>query len=322
MAADEPEEDGEAAVADAFAPRPARTPLHTTDSPGQAFDLLYARYARSLTRQAFLLSGRRDTAGLAVAYAFHSAWEKWPEVATSPEPAGWVRAAAYSYALSPWHRLHPGRRRPEPYQGPPADRALVEAMTALPRTYRATLLLHDGLGLSVSETAEETEASLPAAEGRLAHAREALAARADELRQVPAALLGERIGRRLRELGAAQPVPVSAAATVRKGSERGTRRRTQAAVALTALVATATTLTALTVDHPTDPPRRPGNGGTFVPGPDGQPLPGPMSAGRAATDGESAYLPMLRSANEHRELAEFTWVDKKEDNLTGPPGQW
>ncbi|NEC51136.1 helix-turn-helix domain-containing protein, partial [Actinospica acidiphila] len=77
-------------------------------TPAQAFDALYAYCAPALVRQAYLLTGRRDLAHESVERAFQRAWDHWPEVARDPDPAGWVRAAAHDWALSPWHRL---RRR-------------------------------------------------------------------------------------------------------------------------------------------------------------------------------------------------------------------
>ncbi len=70
---------------------------------------------------------------------------------------------------------------PEP---PPAaldDRRLLSVLLSLPPAYRRTLLLYDGVGLGLPETAAETEASTPAAAGRLLHAREVVAARVPEL---------------------------------------------------------------------------------------------------------------------------------------------
>ncbi|MGC3004463.1 helix-turn-helix domain-containing protein, partial [Streptomyces sp. G35A] len=74
-------------------------------TPAQAFDGLYAFCAPALVRQAYLLTGRRDLARESVERAFQLAWERWPEVARDPDPAGWVRAAVHEWALAPWHRF-------------------------------------------------------------------------------------------------------------------------------------------------------------------------------------------------------------------------
>lgn len=256
-----------------------------------AFDALYAEHARSLTRQAYLLCAHRHIAEHAVTHAFHLAWERWPEVAADPDPAGWVRAAAYEYALSPWHQLHPGCRHHQPHPGPPADRAMVDGLRRLPRSYRWALLLHDGLGLSVADTAAETEASTAATFGRVAHAREALAEMVPELRQAPVARRPELIAERLTLLADAQPARTLPPRLVRTGSEQTTRRRTRAAVGLTVLIAAATAVSwAASDDRASTPPVR------HAPA-----LPG--LAGTRERAGE-AYAPLLRSSNERMRLTE------------------
>ncbi|MDG9704291.1 RNA polymerase sigma factor [Streptomyces sp. DH37] len=223
------------------------------DGPAEAFDLLYARLARPLLRQAFLLTGDRSLAERSVRHAFRLAWERWPEVAVDRDPAGWVRAAAYDHALSPWHRLDP-RRRAARRSGPERDGSRkdggalpLEALLDLPPSYRRTLLLHDGLGLELSEAAAESEASTAATAARLMHAREALAEYVPGLRRVAPDRRREIIRSLLAELADAEalPEPPSARAA-RDGSEHLVRLRTGAAFGATALVAAASLLTALT----------------------------------------------------------------------------
>jgi DNA-directed RNA polymerase specialized sigma24 family protein len=150
-------------------------PSTSTLTPAQAFDTLYAFCAPSLVQQTYLLTGRRKLAHESVNRAFQLAWQRWPEVAVDPDPAGWVRAVAYEYALSPWHRLRLRHRRPDTPPAAPGDRRLLSVLLSLPPTYRRTLLLHDGLGVGLPETAAETEASTAATVNRLLHAREAIA---------------------------------------------------------------------------------------------------------------------------------------------------
>ncbi|MFF8899692.1 RNA polymerase sigma factor [Streptomyces lydicus] len=146
-----------------------------------AFDDLHSRHAAGLTRQAYLLTGRPELARRAVARGFRLAWQRWPQVAVDPDPAGWVRAAVYECALTPWQRLLPWLRTARtaqelPSSVGPADRALLTAVLGLPAPYRRMLVLHDGVGLGLYEAATEVEASTPAAAGRLAHARELVVA--------------------------------------------------------------------------------------------------------------------------------------------------
>ncbi|MER6569121.1 sigma factor-like helix-turn-helix DNA-binding protein [Streptomyces sp. NPDC001093] len=206
-------------------------------TPAQAFDALYAFCAPALVRQAYLLTGRRELAREAVERAFQLAWQRWPEVARDRDPGGWVRAAAHDCALSPWHRFRPRYRDPEPPPTDPADRALLHALLELPPVYRRTLVLYDGVGLDLPETAAETEASTPAAANRLTHAREALAAGLPELAD-PAEL-----HRRLLVLASAERLPAAGPEPVRRESERRNVFWTRAAIAFTVAIIGATTLT-------------------------------------------------------------------------------
>lgn len=226
-----------------------------------AFDDLHSRHAAALTQQAFLLTGRPRLAQRAVERGFRLAWQRWPEVAVDPDPAGWVRAATYEYALAPWHRLCPGlraARTPDRLAAPaePSDRALLVTLLSLPAPYRRTLVLHDGVGLGLGETAAEIEASTPAAAGRLAHARERIAERLPELGLGghPPVRQGEILRARLARLAAAEQMPPPAAEFVRSGSERSAERTTRAVFGLIGLFALVTLLTVIvTPDHHTQP---------------------------------------------------------------------
>ncbi|MGW2258560.1 sigma factor-like helix-turn-helix DNA-binding protein [Streptomyces sp. NPDC001780] len=246
-------------------------------TPGRAFDALYARNAPALLHQAYLLTGLRGLSQESVEHAFRLAWERWPEVATDRDPAGWVRAAAHEYALSPWHRMRrlreeadvadrkPDRagrkarkRREEQPAEPtrdegPADRALREALLDLPPAYRRAVLLYDGLGLDLPETAAETEASTAATASRLTHARAALAERLPEL--ADPALLHARLGALTR---AATPAAIPPPRKVRTACERRARRLTRSAVAFTVLIIGATSFTLATAPRQYIPPLSPG----------------------------------------------------------------
>ncbi|GAA1301847.1 hypothetical protein GCM10009647_018140 [Streptomyces sanglieri] len=207
-------------------------------SPDEAFDALYKHSAAALFRQTFLLTGRRNLSRESVARAFALAWERWPEVAVDRDPVSWVRAAAYEYAMSPWHRLRRTHRRLDPPPADPGPRALLDALLELPPSYRRTLLLYDGVGLDLPETAAETEASTPAAAGRLMNARAAVTERLPELAEGPSpteqsALLHERLG----ALALAQPSDsLPPPADIRTDSERKAQLWTRAAISFTVLI--------------------------------------------------------------------------------------
>ncbi|MFJ1806643.1 MULTISPECIES: helix-turn-helix domain-containing protein [unclassified Streptomyces] len=233
-------------------PAPVAVPPRARLTPAQAFDALYTFCAPALVRQTYLLSGRRELARESVERAFQLAWQRWPEVAVDRDPPGWVRATAYEYALSPWHRFRPRYRHPEPPPADAADRALLDILLALPAPYRRTLLLYDGVGLDLPETAAETEASTPAAANRLLHARAAVAERLPELAS-PAEL-----HRRLAEVASAERLRAARPPTVRMGGERRARFWTRAAIAFTVAIIGATALTVGTAPTRYEPPVPPG----------------------------------------------------------------
>ncbi|MFF7374043.1 helix-turn-helix domain-containing protein [Streptomyces massasporeus] len=239
----------------------------TALTPDQAFDALYAFCAPALVRQTYLLTGRRELARESVERAFQIAWQRWPEVARDRDPAGWVRAMAYECALSPWHRLRLRHRHPEP---PPDafDRALMDTLLKLPPSYRRTLVLYDGVGLGLPETAAETEASTRAAVNRLAHAREALAERLPELADP------ETLHWRLVELASTERLRAAKPTVVRKGGERRARFWTRAAIAFTVALIGTTALTVRTAPTHYEPPVPAGETVQGVPPPV---APGPLS---------------------------------------------
>ncbi|MET8598164.1 sigma factor-like helix-turn-helix DNA-binding protein [Streptomyces althioticus] len=237
-------------------------------TPAQAFDALYAYCAPALVRQAYLLTGRRDLAHESVERAFQRAWDHWPEVARDPDPAGWVRAAAHDWALSPWHRLRRRYRHPEPPPPEEDDRALLDALLSLPPSYRRALVLYDGVGLDLPETAAETEASTRATAGRLTHAREVLAERLPELADP-----GE-LHDRLAELASTGRTRAAEPAAVRGGGERRARLWTRTAAAVTVVLIGSTAMTLSTAPTHYVPPVPPGETVRGVPP---RVAPGPLS---------------------------------------------
>ncbi|MER6123983.1 sigma factor-like helix-turn-helix DNA-binding protein [Streptomyces sp. NPDC001795] len=220
----------------------ARRAARTTEAiapltPHQAFDSLYEFCAPALVRQAYLLTGRPALAREAVEQAFQLAWQRWPEVAVDRDPGGWVRVATYDYALSPWHRFRPRHRHPEPPPADPSHRALMNALLKLPPVQRRTLLLYDGVGLDLPETAAETEASTPAAAHRLLHAREAVAALVPELADPQALRHG------LAELASSERLRAARPPSVRASGERRNRVWTRSALTLTTTIIGLTTVT-------------------------------------------------------------------------------
>lgn len=231
----------EAAPATAGSAETAAVP-DVCGSAADAFDRLHDRHAPSLTRQVFLLCGRPSLARRSVGHAFRLAWQRWPEVAVDPDPAGWVRAAAYRYALAPWRNFRlsgPFRHARAMRNVPPGDRGLFDALLRLPPSYRAVVLLCDGLGLDPADAAAEMEASSAAAAGRLHRGRAALAERVPLLRDAADGELPALTAALLGQLAAPQPVTLPPAPRVRRHGALRSWGATAAALGLTASVAAA-----------------------------------------------------------------------------------
>ncbi|MFF5505691.1 hypothetical protein [Streptomyces roseolus] len=197
------------------------------DSAEAAFDALYLSTAAGLTQQAYVLTGCRRLAFESTEQAFHRAWEQWPEVAHDPDPEAWVRARVHEYALAPWHRLRPGRPRPDPLTAEPVVRVLLE----LPPWQRRTALLCDGLDLSVAEAAAETHASPAATAGRLRHARAVISGR------LPDGVAGAPDHPLRRRVKDASVATLAQPWCVRAASERRARALTLVVFAATAALA-------------------------------------------------------------------------------------
>ncbi|MFG3055634.1 sigma factor-like helix-turn-helix DNA-binding protein [Kitasatospora sp. NPDC048239] len=193
---------GKQATGPAPAPAVAKTAKTAeADGPGGpaavlTFEELYEAAHTRLAQQMFLLTTCKHRALHCVRRAFGEAGRRWEEVATGPDPEGWVRVRASEAALSPWHRGGPRRahvwrlphRRikvrpadesqavlPDHDRLTDRDRALLKALKRLSRPQRRALVLHDGLGLPAAAIAVEVESTLAAAEGRVWAARTALA---------------------------------------------------------------------------------------------------------------------------------------------------
>ncbi|MCX4805237.1 helix-turn-helix domain-containing protein [Streptomyces sp. NBC_01214] len=239
--------------------------------PAEAFDSLYAHAAHDLARQAYLLTGRRSLALEAVEKAFVQAWDRWPEVVADPDPVGWVRAIAYEYALSPWHRFRRAHRQLDKPPAEPADRILLDALLSLSPANRRTVLLYDGVGLDLPDTAAETEATTPTAGNRLVHAHADLADRIPELADVPLEKQSALLRELLTALRPAVDLDPRPAVVVRGGGERRTRMWTRATLSLTAMIAVSTAYTVMTAPTHYEPPLAPGESVSGVP-----PLAGPQ----------------------------------------------
>ena len=255
------------------APSPAPAPSPAAEPALAGFDGLYQRAATRLVRQAYLLTGSRPRAVHCVERAFELAWAHWPEVSADSSPEGWLRAATFELALSPWYRSHhlllarlPHCQRFLTDQVDPRgltgdDQVLLRALLRLPRAHRKVLVLHDVLGLDWKSTSTEAEATTPAAYARTVRARRAMAEAAPGIvgADPTAQGFGRRLGALLRataERGcppveqAARPVALRQRSLLREGA-------VTAAAGVAALAAAAALLAGVVLGTPFHPPAAP-----------------------------------------------------------------
>ena len=122
------------------------------------FDAFYRSSARRLYSQAYVLTGSREMAQDLTHEAFLRAWKHWPRIADYEGPEAWTRRVLHNLCIDSWRKSHP---RVQWLPGamaasvdiPTVHLHLAEAMRSLPGQQARALLLHDGLGMSIAETA-------------------------------------------------------------------------------------------------------------------------------------------------------------------------
>jgi RNA polymerase sigma-70 factor, ECF subfamily len=145
------------------------------------FDQLYhANYGR-LVVQLYAVTGSLAEAEDAVQEAFARASVHWGRVGGYDSPEAWVRRVALNLAFTSMRRA---RRivellaRTPPAPAPPLAAEtleVVEALKALPLSFRQVLALHYLADLPVERVAGELGIAVGTAKSRLSRAREALA---------------------------------------------------------------------------------------------------------------------------------------------------
>lgn len=144
------------------------------------FERFFRAVEPSLRRAAYLLSGDREQAHDLVQETLVRAWEHWPKVSRHPHPDAWCRTVLRNLATSRWRRarLERGRadRRVAVAPGPSPDRVdVTDALRRLPRAQMRALVLHDVVGLTAQQVADEVGAPAGTVRAWLSRGREALA---------------------------------------------------------------------------------------------------------------------------------------------------
>jgi RNA polymerase sigma-70 factor (ECF subfamily) len=148
----------------------------------RVFDDFYAGHVRRLTSQMYAMTGSLAEAEDLVQEAFARAWQNWEKVSGYADPEAWVRSVACRIRVSVWrkaaNRLTAHRRHgiPDEVSGVSPDYvAIVAALRRIPYEQRRAIVLHHLVGLSVEETARETDAAPGTVKARLSRGRQSMA---------------------------------------------------------------------------------------------------------------------------------------------------
>ncbi|MET9462782.1 SigE family RNA polymerase sigma factor [Streptomyces canus] len=148
----------------------------------RVFDDFYSGHVRRLTSQMYAMTGSLPEAEDLVQEAFARAWQNWEKVSGYADPEAWVRSVACRIRVSVWrkavNRLTAHRRHGAPDKVPavsPDYVAIVAALRRIPYEQRRAIVLHHLVGLSVEETARETEVAPGTVKARLSRGRQSMA---------------------------------------------------------------------------------------------------------------------------------------------------
>lgn len=146
----------------------------------ESYEQFFSGVEPSLRRAAFLYTGHTEQAHDLVQETLVRAWEQWPKVSRHPHPDAWCRTVLRNLATSRWRRARLERTdktdRAGTYAGPSADHLdIVAALRRLPADQSQALILHDVLGYTTDEIAEELRSPAGTVRSWLSRARQALA---------------------------------------------------------------------------------------------------------------------------------------------------
>lgn len=134
--------------------------VHQADGPDASFEAFYGITRPRIYRAVALVLGDSDVALDATEEAMTRAAERWHEVGTYQNPAGWVYRVAINWARTHLRRLsrERGTLRFEPgYEERLPEPELLEAVLSLPTDYRVVVIARFLLDWSVEETAAALE---------------------------------------------------------------------------------------------------------------------------------------------------------------------
>ena len=154
-----------------------------------SFDSFFESSWGRLQGYADVLTGSREAAQDLTQETLLRAWRHWDVVSTMDRPEAWARKVLHNLGVE-WWRKATRRRPPEGAPSitvqPDSHPELAQAMQSLPETHARALLLHDGIGLTVVEIADELGVPEGTVKSWLSRSRKVVAERLAQLDQDPA----------------------------------------------------------------------------------------------------------------------------------------
>jgi RNA polymerase sigma-70 factor, ECF subfamily len=130
-------------------------------NPEQEFDEFFRVECSRLIGQAYVYSGSLVQAQDLAHETLTRVWQHWDVLRSFDDPGAWARRVLYNLATSEWRRTKVrGRERldPKPVEGPDVEAlALAQALRTLPVKQRHAIVLHDAMGVPVSDIALELD---------------------------------------------------------------------------------------------------------------------------------------------------------------------
>jgi RNA polymerase sigma-70 factor (ECF subfamily) len=156
-----------------------------------AFDAFFSESWARLQSHAYVLTGSRESAQDLTQEALLRAWKRWDKVVVYENPEAWTRKVLHNLCIDSWRKHRQRSRHPQVELDSPPDREipndhyeLAQAMRSLPGGQARALLLHDGLGMTVKETAAEIGVPEGTVKSWLSRARALVAHRLDPARTI------------------------------------------------------------------------------------------------------------------------------------------
>jgi RNA polymerase sigma-70 factor (ECF subfamily) len=129
--------------------------------PEREFDEFFRVECARLIGQAYVYTGSLVQAQDLAHETLTRVWQRWDALRSFDDPGAWARKVLYNLATSEWRRAQVRRREeavPRPIEGPDVEAlALAQALRTLPVPQRHAIVLHDAMGVPVSDIALELD---------------------------------------------------------------------------------------------------------------------------------------------------------------------